>query len=198
VIDDARLPAPAPRATIRSVATDDLSDGELIGLTAEGDGDAFEILYRRYARPMFGLALRRLGDRGRAEDAVQETFASIWRAAKSYKPERGPGGPWLYAVARNAIVDRGRARNEPAVETPETESDDPGPDEMAEKDWVSWRVHRALEDLPESQRAVIELAYWSGFSQSEVAEHLGIPLGTVKTRTRAALGRLADLLEELG
>ena len=198
MIDDARLPAPAPRATIRSVATDDLSDGELIGLTAEGDGDAFEILYRRYARPMFGLALRRLGDRGRAEDAVQETFASIWRAAKSYKPERGPGGPWLYAVARNAIVDRGRARNEPAVETPETESDDPGPDEMAEKDWVSWRVHRALEDLPESQRAVIELAYWSGFSQSEVAEHLGIPLGTVKTRTRAALGRLADLLEELG
>ncbi|HUK95863.1 MAG TPA: sigma-70 family RNA polymerase sigma factor [Gaiellaceae bacterium] len=180
------------------MATDDLSDGELIGLTAEGDGDAFEILYRRYARPMFGLALRRLGDRGRAEDAVQETFASIWRAAKSYKPERGPGGPWLYAVARNAIVDRGRARNEPAVETPETESDDPGPDEMAEKDWVSWRVHRALEDLPESQRAVIELAYWSGFSQSEVAEHLGIPLGTVKTRTRAALGRLADLLEELG
>jgi RNA polymerase sigma-70 factor, ECF subfamily len=192
-----RLPVSTPRATIRSVATNDLPDGELIRLTAEGDGGAFEILYRRYARPMFGLALRRLGDRGRAEDAVQETFASIWRAADSYRPERGPGGPWLYAVARNAIVDRGRARHEPAVETPETESDDPGPPELAEKDWVAWRVHRALEDLPESQRNVIELAYWSGLSQSEVADYLGIPLGTVKTRTRAALSRLADLLEEL-
>ena len=70
---------------------------------------AFDALYRRYARPVFGLALRRLGDRGRAEDAVQETFASVWRAAGSYKPERGPGAPWLYAVARNAIVDNGRA-----------------------------------------------------------------------------------------
>jgi RNA polymerase sigma-70 factor, ECF subfamily len=181
---------------MRLVAVNDPSDGELIRRTGEGDGDAFEVLYRRYARPMFGLALRRLGDRGRAEDAVQETFASIWRAARSYRPERGPGGPWLYAVARNAIVDRGRARNEPAVETPETESGDPGPPELAERDWVSWRVHRALEDLPQNQRAVIELAYWSGLSQSEVAEYLNVPLGTVKTRTRAALGRLADLLEE--
>ncbi len=199
VIDaDARLPVSAPRASMRLVASNDLSDGELIRLTAEGDGGAFEILYGRYARPMFGLALRRLGDRGRAEDAVQETFASIWRAAGSYRPERGPGGPWLFAVARNAIVDRSRARTEPPVETPDTQSDEPGPPDLAERDWVAWRVHRALEDLPESQRNVIELAYWSGLSQSEVAAYLGIPLGTVKTRTRAALGRLADLLEELG
>jgi len=198
VIDSgARLPAPAARASMRSVASNDLSDGELICLTAEGDGDAFEILYRRYARPMFGLALRRLGDRGRAEDAVQETFASIWRAAGSYRPERGPGGPWLYAVARNAIIDRSRARNEPAVEAPDTESNDPGPPELAERDWVAWRVHRALEELPESQRNVIELAYWSGLSQSEVATYLGIPLGTVKTRTRAALARLGDVLDDL-
>jgi RNA polymerase sigma-70 factor, ECF subfamily len=192
------LPTPVVSATIRPVGVNEASDGELIRRTGDGDSDAFEVLYRRYARPMFGLALRRLGDRGRAEDAVQETFASVWRAARSYKPERGPGGPWLYAVARNAIVDRGRARTEPAVETPETASAEPGPPELAEADWVSWRVHRALEDLPESQRTVIELAYWSGLSQSEVAEFLDIPLGTVKTRTRAALSRLADLLEELG
>src|SRR5919197_774041 len=76
------------------------SDGDLIQRAATGDRSAFEDLYRRYARPVFGLALRRLGDRGRAEDAVQETFASIWRAARSYRPERGPGAPWLYAVAR--------------------------------------------------------------------------------------------------
>ena len=144
---------------------------------------------------MFGLALRRLGDRGRAEDAVQETFASIWRSARSYRPERGPGAPWLYAVARNAIVDRARGRYEPPAEVPDLPSDESGPAERAEAGWVSWRVHRALEELPEREREVIALAYWSGLSQSEVAEFLAIPLGTVKTRTRAALARLAQILE---
>src|SRR5881409_2442986 len=103
------------------------TDGELIQLAATGDRSAFETLYRRYARSVFGLALRRLGDRGRAEDAVQETFASVWRGAGSYRPERGPGGPWIYAVARNAIVDRSRTRSEPAVEAPEQESQEAGP-----------------------------------------------------------------------
>src|SRR6476661_4748626 len=120
------------------------SDGELIQRAATGDHSAFEDLYRRYARSVFGLALRRLGDRGRAEDAVQETFTSIWRAAGSYRPERGPGAPWLYAVARNAIFDRGRARPEPTADRPEEPSSDPGPPEHAERDWLSWRVHRAL------------------------------------------------------
>jgi RNA polymerase sigma-70 factor (ECF subfamily) len=168
----------------------------LITRSAEGDRDAFEVLYRRYSRPVFGLALRRLGDRGRAEDAVQETFASIWRAARSYKPERGPGAPWLYAVARNAITDRGRARTEPPAEIPEQASSDPGPSERAESSWTAWRVHRGLEGLSSNERTVIELAYWSGLSQSEIAEFLNIPLGTVKTRTRAALHRLSGLLEE--
>ena len=190
-----RLPAAAVAATMRRVATE-ASDSELILRTGDGDRGAFETLYRRYARPVFGLALRRLGDRGRAEDAVQETFASVWRGAHSYRPERGPGGPWIYAVARNAIVDRARARSEPAVEVPEQESSEVGPPDRAEASWTSWRVHRALEELSENERTVIELAYWSGLSQSEVAEYLGIPLGTVKTRTRAALARLADQLEE--
>ena len=118
---------PVPR--IASVC----SDGELIQRTGEGDRAAFDTLYRRYARPVFGLALRRLGDRGRAEDAVQETFVSIWRSASTYKPER--------------------------------------------------------------EREVIALAYWSDLSQSEVAARLGIPLGTVKTRTRSALMHLAEILE---
>lgn len=178
------------RPTIRGV----LSDGELIQRAATGDRSAFEDLYRRYARPVFGLALRRLGDRGRAEDAVQETFASIWRSAGSYRPERGPGAPWLYAVARNAIVDRARARTEVPGEIPDEADGDSGPPDRAEQSWISWRVHRALEELPEREREVIALAYWSGLSQSEVAEFLGIPLGTVKTRTRAALAHLADLL----
>jgi RNA polymerase sigma-70 factor, ECF subfamily len=181
---------------MRAVSTNELTDAELILRTGDGDRGAFEVLYSRYSRPVFGLALRRLGDRGRAEDAVQETFASIWRAARTYKPERGPGGPWLYAVARNAIVDRSRARSETPVETPEEESLTDGPPAQAEANWTAWRVHRALEELSPNERSVIELAYWSGLSQSEVAEYLGIPLGTVKTRTRAALARLAGVLEE--
>jgi RNA polymerase sigma-70 factor (ECF subfamily) len=98
-------------------------------------------------------------------------------------------------VARNAIVDRGRARPEPPADAPEEASGEPGPPDRAEQSWIAWRVHRALEELPEREREVIALAYWSGLSQSEIAEFLGIPLGTVKTRTRAALQRLSELLE---
>ena len=171
------------------------SDGELIQRTGAGDRTAFDKLYRRYSRPVFGFALKRLGDRGRAEDAVQETFVSIWRSAKTYNPERGPGAPWLYGVARNAIVDRSRARTEPPAEAPEEASLDLGPDERAEQSWTQWQVHGALERLPEREREVVVLAYWSDLSQSEVAAQLGIPLGTVKTRTRAALMHLAEILE---
>lgn len=174
-------------------------DAELLVRVADRDRAAFELLYQRYVRSVFGLALRRLRDRQRAEDAVQETFAAVWRSAASYRPERGPAAPWLYAVARNAIVDRLRSRVEPASEVPEMISAEPGPADTAEASFVSWRVHRALEELPEREREVLELAYWSQLSQSEVAGYLNIPLGTVKTRTRSALSRLAELLEgELG
>jgi len=81
------------------------TDGELIELIAGGDRPAFEELYGRYARAVLGLALRRLGDRGRAEDAAQEAFLAIWRSARTYRAERGSGAPWVYAVARNAIID---------------------------------------------------------------------------------------------
>lgn len=188
------LPRVRQVATIRSVA-ESVTDGELIARVGEGDPGAFELLYRRYARPVFALALRRLGDRGRAEDAVQETFASVWRSAASYRRERGPGAPWLYAVARNAIVDRRRALGEPPTEAVDEPSDEAGPDERAESSWTAWRVHRALFELPEQERQLIELAYWGGLTQSEIAEFLNMPLGTVKTRTRSALARLADLLE---
>jgi RNA polymerase sigma-70 factor, ECF subfamily len=181
--------APIPRMTLVC------SDSELIQRTSAGDREAYEKLYKRYARSVFGLALRRLGDRGRAEDAVQETFASVWRSASTYKPERGPGAPWLYGVARNAIVDRSRVRTEAPAEVIDEASAEASPDDRAEQAWTRWRVHRALEALPEREREVLVLAYWSDLSQSEVAKHLGIPLGTVKTRTRSALQRLADILD---
>ena len=95
----------------------------------------------------------------------------------------------------NAIVDRSRNRSEPPAEVPDAPSLEPTPAERAETSYVSWRVHRALESLSAKERDVIELAYYGELSQSEIADFLGIPLGTVKTRTRAGLSRLADLLE---
>jgi len=172
------------------------TDADLLARVADRDRDAFELLYHRYVRSIFGLALRRLRDRQRAEDAVQETFTAVWRSAGSYRPERGAAAAWLYAVARNAIVDRLRVRSEPPAEAPDVASTEPGPAERAEAAYVAFEVHRALEELPEREREVLELAYWSQMSQSEVAEYLNIPLGTVKTRTRSALARLAGVLDE--
>ncbi len=174
----------------------DPSDAELLARVGQRDREAFEILYGRYVRPVFGLALRRLGDRGYAEDAVQEAFAAIWRSASTYRPERGAAGGWLYTVARNAIVDRLRRTGPTAdAELPELASSERGPAQRAEDSDVAFRVHRALEELQPREREVIELAYWSGMSQSEVAEYLHLPLGTVKTRTRSGLARLASVLE---
>ena len=192
-LDTPRLRAVPPAEP--APAASDASDSELLIRVAARDREAFEVLYHRYVRSMLGLALRRLRDRQRAEDAVQETFAAVWRSAASYRPERGPAAPWLYAIARNAIVDRFRTHVDTSGEIPEIVSSDPGPADRAESSFVAWRVHRALEELPPREREVVELAYWSGMSQSEVAEYLHIPLGTVKTRTRSALARLADVLE---
>jgi RNA polymerase sigma-70 factor, ECF subfamily len=172
------------------------SDADLIVRIAGGDRAAFEELYQRFARPVLSLALRLLGDHGRAEDAAQDTFAAVWRSARSFHPERGSGSAWLFAVARHAIIDRARQRVEPAVETVgEEASSEPGPAETAEQAWLAWQVHSALDRLPERERVVLELAYYSGLSQREVASYLNVPLGTVKTRTRAGLSRLAPLLE---
>jgi RNA polymerase sigma-70 factor (ECF subfamily) len=202
--DDMELAIDVPQPRLRAVPSepvpqpldDSPSDAELLARVGERDREAFEILYGRYVRPVFGLALRRLGDRGHAEDAVQEAFAAIWRSASTYRPERGAAGGWLYTVARNTIVDRLRRRGPSAdAELPELASTEPGPAQRAEDSDVAWRVHRALEELQPRERDVIELAYWSGMSQSEVAEYLHLPLGTVKTRTRSALARLASVLE---
>jgi len=192
-----RLDLPrAPRGdSIPKVSVDSRTDAELIGLVADGDHRAFEELHRRYARPVLGIALRRIGDRGRAEDATQDTFASLWRSAGRFDPTRGKATSWLFTVARNAIIDGLRRRPEATVESPpDVAEPGPGPDDAAESEWVAWRVHRALETLPDHERTLVELAYWSGLSQSEIADRLDLPLGTVKTRTRSALSRLADEL----
>jgi RNA polymerase sigma-70 factor (ECF subfamily) len=172
-------------------------DADLIARVAQGDRVAFEQLYHRYARAVYGLALRRTRDRGRAEDATQEAFAALWRSAGRYDPRRGAGAPWFFVVARNAVTDVLRRTPEVARDgAQEPPAGEPGPEERAEAEWEAWQVHRAVAALPESERPLVELAYWGGMSQSEIAGYLGIPLGTVKTRTRAALERLARALEE--
>lgn len=174
------------------------SDSDLIVKVGRGDSAAFEELYGRFARPVLGLAYRMLGDHGRAEDAAQDTFTAIWRSARSFKPERGSGSAWLFAVARHAIIDRARQRVDQLVDDPiEEASPEPGPADAAEQSWLAWRVQTALQRLPEREQAVLELAYFSELSQSEIASYLDVPLGTVKTRTRAGLGRLSVLLEEM-
>jgi len=170
-------------------------DGELVVRVAHGDRAAFDLLYRRYIRSVYSLALRRLGDPQTAEDAAQEAFAAVWRSARTYRPDRGAAAPWLYSIARNAAVDRLRSRT-PLATVPDSADEGPGPENRAEHEWLRWRVHRALEELPETEREVLALAYWGERSQSEIASQLGIPLGTVKTRTRSGLSRLAGLLEE--
>ena len=184
-----------PPDPVRPVHAVEPDDADLLERTSEGDREAFELLYQRYARSVFGLALRRLGDRDRAEEAVQETFAAVWRSARTFDRTRGAGGSWLFAVARNAVSDRRRGRYEPPAESPDQASPEAGPAEHAESSWLAWRVHRALAELPDHERPLLELAYWGDMSQSEIADFLGIPLGTVKTRTRSALARLADELE---
>ena len=131
------LPRARAAASIRVVREEELTDGELIERVGEGDSDAFDELYRRYTRPVLGLALRRLGDRGRAEDALQDAFAAIWRSASSYDPARGQGGAWLYTVARNAIVDGARRRPEPPMDVPDEASGEIGPPEQAEAAWLA-------------------------------------------------------------
>ena len=193
-LDMPRLRAvPAPV----DVPDDDPSDEALLLRVAESDRIAFEILYHRYVRSIFGLAMRKLRDRTQAEEVTQEALTAVWRSAQSYQPGRGSAGAWIYTVGRNATVDRMRknGRGDTTAELPDLESPERGPYEHAEQADTAWRVHRALEELDPNERAVIELAYWSGLSQSEVASYLGQPLGTVKTRTRNALARLAEVLE---
>jgi RNA polymerase sigma-70 factor, ECF subfamily len=170
-------------------------DTQLLNRLASGDVEAVSELYDLYAARVFGLALRIVGNRTDAEDVVQEVFSQAWRTAGQYQPQRGSVAAWLMVIARTRAIDRLRSRrasDEPLPETDHHEfsSSAPAPgDELIAREQAD-QVRSAVMLLPDEQRRALELAYFEGLSQSEIAAKLQTPLGTVKTRIRTALTSL--------
>jgi RNA polymerase sigma-70 factor (ECF subfamily) len=190
-------------------------DAQLLSLVATGNCDALEALYDRYVRACYGVALRTVGDPGLAEEVVQDVFIKVWTAPHSYVPERGKFSTWLLKLVHNRAIDqlRHEKRVMPAgyLDFDASDDDDMGgtapadtvPDESITPFEAAWRretskvVRKALGLLSAPQREVISLAYFGGLSQREVALHLGVPLGTIKTRTQRALLHMRDLLDKI-
>jgi RNA polymerase sigma-70 factor (ECF subfamily) len=174
-------------------------DGDLLVRLQRRDPQALAELYDRYGQMVFRLILRMVRDRGLAEDLVQETFLRVWNRAGGFDSERGAVGPWLLAVARNRAIDylrcQGR-RIESTIELNETEY--PGLFADLSSDTLNFdlvrQVKRALDQLGSQQREAIEMAYFEGMSQTEIAQRMGQPLGTVKTWMRRALQQMREAL----
>jgi RNA polymerase sigma-70 factor (ECF subfamily) len=177
-----------------------LSDEALVLLAARSQQTALAELYDRYGRPAYGLALRVLRDEALAEDAVQEAFLGVWRTASRFVPERGTASTWILTLVHRRAVDLVR-REQRRRTDPLESADDPGAGSVDDEAWLRLqreRVQHALRQLPDQQREALELAYYGGFTQSELAERLGLPLGTIKSRVFAGLARLRELLGEPG
>jgi RNA polymerase sigma-70 factor (ECF subfamily) len=175
--------------------TRDTTDVDLLVRVGEGDADAFAMLWRRLSGPVLALGRRTLSDGAAAEDVAQETFATIWRVAATFDPERGAPAGWIFTIARNAARDVARRRRLTVVEdVPDVADPGIGPEDEALRSAERFRIHMALAGLNPRAREVVELAYFEGLSQSEIADRIDVPLGTVKTRTRNALARLAESL----
>lgn len=175
------------------------SDNALLEAIRHRDEGAIAILYDRYGRLAFGLAYRVLGDRGAAEDVVQEAFLSAWRRAESFETTRGNARTWLLSIVHHRAIDRlrgtaGRTRQDAPIDDFERvlATDDP----WREVSQVMQRetLQRALATLPEAQRQAVQLAYFDGYTQQEIATAMAVPVGTVKGRLRLAMQRLRSLL----
>ena len=175
------------------------SDVQLIQrVRADESGDAMRALYRAFSGELYGFTLNALGERGLAEEVVQEVFTRAWRHADSYDPGRGSVRTWLYQIARHAIIDaRRRAAVRPGLPLREPE-DDPAGGPTLEQSMLGWQVAAALERLTPEHRQMIRMAQFRGLTMREIAEHTGLPLGTVKSRTWYALRSLRLVLEEMG
>ena len=175
-----------------------LSDEALVALVARSDESALAELYDRVGGSAYGLAYRVLRDEALAEDAVQEAFLGLWRGAGSFIPERAKASTWILTLVHRRAVDlvrrEQRRRAEPIEGAPE-----PAVGSAEEAAWLRLdreRVQDALAQLPDQQREAIELAYYGGYTQSELSERLGQPLGTIKSRMFSGLTRLRELLDE--
>ena len=177
-----------------------LSDEALLEAVARDDEAALGELYDRFGRIAYGLAHRILHDASLAEDAVQEAFLQVWRGAGSYRPERAKASTWLLTFVHRRAVDLVRREERRRAEPVEALPDPPGPgaDELAARGSRRKVVREALQALTAEQREAIELAYYGGLTQSELADRLGQPLGTIKSRMFTGLQRLRTLLDEAG
>ncbi|MFN8459555.1 MAG: sigma-70 family RNA polymerase sigma factor [Anaerolineae bacterium] len=174
---------------------------------ATGEAAALEILYDQYASAVMGLALKMLGDRAAAEEVVQETFWRVWRNANSYRAQQGNFTTWLFGITRNLAIDawrRRKARPQPIFDQDEEQqleqNPDPRPD-VTETTWINMKhsqVRQALNMLPPNQRQVVEMAFFWGMTRQEIAEKIGVPLGTVHTRARLGLQKLKEALQAQG
>lgn len=173
-----------------------LADEDLLGMVERGDDQAFAVIYDRHARVAFSLAFRLLGDRTAAEDLVQDAFLAVWRGSASYSAGRGSVRNWLLSILHNRGVDRLRtaaamSRREDALKAVKMqEPDAPDAASQAVGRALADTVRAELVDLPQEQLQVLKLAYYGGFTHTEIAQMLELPLGTVKSRMRLGLERL--------
>jgi RNA polymerase sigma factor (sigma-70 family) len=177
-----------------------LSDEALVALVARGDEGALAELYDRVGRVAYGLAFKVLRDDRLAEDAVQEAFLVVWRTAAGFRADIAKASTWILTLVHRRAVDIVRREERRRADPLDDLHRDAGTSESAEDEaWLGFerrRVQGAVQQLPYAQREAIELAYYGGFSQSELAERLGLPLGTIKSRMFAGLARLRELLDD--
>lgn len=186
-----------------------VQDEALIARLAAGDTAALSLLYDRYAGAVFSLVARISGDRQVAEDLLQEVFVRVWQRAGTFQGARGKPLTWVLGIAHNLAIDELRRRRRRPAEADERDeegqiaafqslpSGDPDPADLTWERLRRDQIVAALAQLPPTQRVLIELAYFEGYSQSQMAERLGEPLGTVKTRMRLAAQKLRELLRDL-
>ncbi|MBN1530818.1 MAG: sigma-70 family RNA polymerase sigma factor [Thermoleophilaceae bacterium] len=176
-----------------------VSDAQLIGrLANDPTGEGLRTLYRRYAGELYGFALNSLNDRGLAEEVVQDAFTSVWRHADRFDPEIGSFRTWLYGLARNRIVDmRRRASVRPAVAAGEEVEERGEVDRSLDEAMLRWQIASALTRLSPDHREVIRMAHFQALTMREIAAALGLPLGTVKSRSYYALRHLRLVLDEM-